>query len=156
MAGPTWEIWAACTPKRFPGTTNRIPSICACRPSESSTSSTNDGNPPRDSAVGDRSPCVFRSYRFVSGNEERFRLDRILLPTTTFCDAFRSFDHARVSAEVDHRILGRQIPRARVFADQIIDAACFAAPSLVLPWAADSRNVGQPGNLASHFFEFAG
>src|SRR5690349_15626597 len=30
--------------KRFPGTTCRIPSICACRPSGSSTSNTNAGN----------------------------------------------------------------------------------------------------------------
>src|SRR5229473_2848151 len=49
-AGPTWAIWAAYMPKRFRGTTIHFQSICACRRSESSTSSTNGGKLPGNSA----------------------------------------------------------------------------------------------------------
>ena len=61
-----------------------------------------------------------------------------------------------MAAEINLRIFGRQIPHVGIFADQVIDAACFAAPFLVLPRAADGGNIGQPGNFTGHFFEFVG
>ena len=63
-------------------------------------------------------------------------------------------DHLGMAAKIAHRVGPVETPDVSVLADQVIHAADFAGPFLVVPGSADGWDVRQPGYFASELPQF--
>lgn len=86
--------------------------------------------------------------------EVDFVLDGFFFPAGAGEHASAGFYHARMAAEVGGGVGRRKIPDFDVFADEVVDATEFAMPVGIVPWAADGRDVFQPGRFGGDFSEF--
>src|SRR5579872_3653388 len=95
-----------------------------------------------------------RGYRNVLfGNKVDLGFYAVLLPPGPRQDSGGILDHFRMAAGIDRSGLGRETPKARVFANEVVDAAHFPGPSRIFPRTADGGNVFQPGNFRGDALE---
>src|SRR5580698_9266213 len=67
-------------------------------------------------------------------------------------DAHAVFTHAGVAAEIAGGVGGLEIPLIGVFADEVVDATCFAVPVRVFPRAADRGDIFEPWHFGGNAF----
>ena len=85
--------------------------------------------------------------------EVDFVLDGVFFPAGAQEHTAAVFYHPWMAAEVSGGIRRGKIPHFNIFADEVVNAAEFAAPIGVVPGTADRGNVFQPGGFGGDFFQ---
>src|SRR5258706_2812682 len=96
-----------------------------------------------------------------SNDEKSFRrhpiilfLQVLFLKTNSLQDALHVLDHLRMPAQIPHAIRPDEPPLVGVLANQIVNAADLALPTVILPGTTHRENTAKPRGLFRKVFQF--